>query len=148
MVPKAVSNSQTSSLNTQQNVAVESGYNLLLLWKFLLYKSYLSSWNQATTLFPLWNKTELAVLCNAKLLCFSKTWQPTQDDSIKCPFPEQEISKLFIEPEPSLFYYIPNLKTSFSFTPTRKASVENMILKSLPQSLTSKYYQALSYISA
>lgn len=53
MVPKAVSNSQTSSLNTQQNVAVESGYNLLLLWKFLLYKSYLSSWNQATTLFPL-----------------------------------------------------------------------------------------------
>lgn len=37
--------------------------------------------------------------------------------SIQCPFPAQEMSKLFIEPEPVSSTTFPTLRTSLSFNP-------------------------------
>lgn len=114
----------------------------------LQIKSYLSSWgNQATMFFPLWNKTEPVVLCHAKFLCFSKAWQPTED-SVKCPFPSQEISYLQSQSWFLLLYF--QLKNLTVLHPKDTERYQWRIwCWNLSQSLTSKcirnYYKSASY---
>lgn len=150
-LPVSDSHTSTSFLNTQQNVAVESCYNPLLLWRFLLYKSnhiyYAPGVTRQLCFFPCEiNRTGCPEPRQASVL-FEGLIANIRLHQI-CPFPAQETSKLFIEPDLVSSTKFPIIKLHLpSSQRDRKESVKDMMLKCFPQSLNQSISGALLHIS-